>query len=233
MTTLAELRTRVLNQLSDAGNSTWSDAVIEEWTRDAIRDYTQYLPRVVQGSQFVSSGTFTEFSLPEDFRAMVRVQHQYNTLADERYLTRLARDDQRFVNGAGYYYDILARHDMSESSICYLSFAVNSPGSNELIQYEYEGDHVYWSSGSSWDLTVPWRDEPVLVQYVIWKAWLERATFESQNPDSTTLLLATFATNADKAERAYRRMIDAAQKSHQAAGTAPAQWVMDKWQGRY
>lgn len=232
MTTLAELRTRILNQLSDAGNATWSDAVIEEWARDAIRDYTQYLPRVVQGSQTISSGTFTEFSLAEDFRAMTSVLHQYSTLSEERYLERLSRDDPRFMNGAGYYYDILARHDMSENSVCYLSFAVNSPGTNERILYEYEGDHVFWTSGSSWDLTMPWRDEPVLVQYVIWKAWLERSMKEAQNPDSTTLLLATFATNADKAERAYRRMIDAAQKSHQAAGTALSSWRMDKWDVR-
>ena len=233
MTTAAQLRDRILNQLSDPSNVVWSDAVIEEWIKDGIRDYTQFISRIVQGVQIISSGTFDSFSLPEDFRAMANVRHFYDTLSQERVLTRVNRDESRFINQAGYYYDVLTRRTMDENSVCYLSFDVNGPGTAENITYEYEGDHSYWYSDPSDELTIPWRDEPVIIQFVIWRAWLERATKESQSPDSTTLLLATHATNADKAERTYRRMLKQAQEAHQSKGVTPVPWKMDKWDRSY
>lgn len=231
MTSTSTLKDRILNKLNDAGNATWSDAVIYEWIDSGIRDYTIHLPRVLDGFKNPGGTAFTQFSLGEEMQAIISVWHNYNGLTELRYLDRVPRDDPRFINGEGYYYDILIRHDMAEASQCYLSFEVPA-GVDQNIKFQYQGWHDFYS-GNPKELTIPWIHEGIIEQYVIWQAFLERTATESQNPDSSTLLLAQHATNADKAERAYRRMIADAKQMRQATNPAPAKWTMDKYDRSY
>lgn len=228
MTTLAQMISRSRNALSDPDEETWSDALLEEWLRDAVRDYSRYIPRALPENQNFSSAPFNQFNPPFAFQAIVSMRHYYNSGADYRFVTRKDWHDLAFQDGSGYYYHVRKRSDANETDLIMLSFDVAETPA-EYIQFDYLADHEWLFDNPDYILSVIERDEPILIQYVIWRAWLERSSLEARNPDSTTLLLSTHATNADKAERAYRRMIKDAIELQNTATSNTARWKMDKW----
>lgn len=229
MTNLDELRDRVQVALSDAAGATWANATIEEWLTDAIRDYSKYLPRIVLYT-YSSGSDYTEVQMPENFQAVVSVA-EYSGSTRVRYLSRKAYDHEDFVNGNGYFYDVRRRRDVADGDMVVFSYTV--PTANGMY-IEYQADHE-WSliQGSPYTvpITVPARDEPILIQYCVWMAWRERTGKEVANPDTSTILLSQMDTNAGRQKRIYDQMIRDA--INMPTGEMAASWKMDKWQGRY
>lgn len=226
MTTLAQMISRSRNALSDPDEETWSDALLEEWLRDAVRDYSRYIPRVLPENQNFISPPYNAFDPPFSFQAIVSMRHYTGT--EYEFVVRKDWHSEEFQNGSGKFYHVRKRSAADESDRIELSFDVDDYPA-EYIQFDYLSDHEWLLDSPDYILTVIERDEPILVQYVTWRAWLERSSLEARNPDSTTLLLSTHATNADKAERAYRRMINDAIKLQNTATSNTIHWKMDKW----
>src|SRR5690349_11462559 len=75
MTTRAELRARIRSELNDAGGTPlWSDAALNQWLDEAIREYGEQLPREVSLS-LTSVGGQAEYALPSDTDRVLRVEH--------------------------------------------------------------------------------------------------------------------------------------------------------------
>jgi hypothetical protein len=228
MTTLAELADKAQNALDDAGAATWSQAVIEEWCVDAIRDYSRYFPRVIR--EDISTGAVGgvhEHDLPNDFRDIITVEYPQGEDPPE-YLDRLHYQDPYFWN-SDKNYDIIARHEEILNGILIVSAETTAL---ETIRIEYVGDHdLDLASGDQ--ITVPMRHEDLLIAYVVWVAWRELASTEMQDPTSnSSLLMAQLFQNAGSAEYDYRGMIDDALKARSGVSEWEV-WRMDKWDRSY
>lgn len=222
MTTRLQLQERIQNQLSDATGTIWSDAVIVEWLNDAIRDFSTYLPRITPAAVALTAGD-PRAELPDDFISLVSIYYNDQT-NDPYWLTYKSRQ----VNDGSFdgpdYYDIEPSLDVSQKNILHLSF---DPIASSTAVIRYYASHAILASDSE-DVTVQPQHEPILVQYVLWRAYLERTSNEMQNPDSTSLVVAQMAQNAAVAERTYRAMVrEAKNNSTQQDEPRWARWQMD------
>jgi len=79
VTTRLELRARVRAELNDAGGTPlWSDAALNQWLDEAIREYGEHLPREASVSLTSVAGQ-AEYALPGDLDRMLRVEHPAGT----------------------------------------------------------------------------------------------------------------------------------------------------------
>ena len=75
MTTRLELRARVRAELNDAGGTPlWTDALLNQWLDEAIREYGENFPREASASLTSVAGQ-TEYVLPSDVDRVLRVEH--------------------------------------------------------------------------------------------------------------------------------------------------------------
>src|SRR6266536_1936959 len=75
MTTRAEIRARVRDELNDNGAvKLWSDGLLNRWIGEAIRDWSQVAPRD-RVWQTTSTANNPSYLLPSDVLEVVRVQH--------------------------------------------------------------------------------------------------------------------------------------------------------------
>lgn len=227
MTTLTQITDRAEIAIADATNQTWDSTLVKGWIKDAIRDYSQLLPRTKQSSLSLLSGN-TEHLLPADFRAMISMEYPDNQTPPV-YLYRLDRRHPDFsYRDNPRAYDVTIKNDGStdlEAKLWLSGAAIINDESTPIV---YLADHD-WELDDSDSLTVPGRDEPVLILYVVWQAWKYIASFEVREPDPTTLLLSQLASNADRAERAYRRALNqaVAGRNETTGGYIAAPWKAD------
>lgn len=226
MTTLGELAEKALNQVGDSGAGTWSQELIEEWCIDAIRDYSQHLPRTrIYG--IVTTEGEQKYDLPSDFRAMLSVQ--YPVAAEPPvYLERLSFEDARFWRMPGYY-DVIHHDDAEDPDELWIS---QTPGDAEGIRTIFKADHAF-DLGTDDEITVPGRHEHILVDFVLWRAWLELLGKEQQKPTSnSSLLMSQYASNADRAKRQYVESLARAIRSEEGQSERVT-WKLDKWDRIY
>lgn len=219
MTTLAALADRCQNALSDAGGATWSQAIVEEWVIEAIRDYSNHFPRTKTAS--ISCVTNDRaYNLPADFIAALSIE--YPTGEDPpTYLERRPYAAE-FWDLEGFY-DIIYRDDASSQPELWIS---EEPTTGETIAVEYQAIHDI-TIASSGTITVPAQHEPLLVAYVIWKAWTEQLAEETRSPTSgSSLLLSQLNENARTAWNTYADHIEHAQRA--AGRSALIHWKMDQ-----
>ncbi|GEM_PF-942515 len=75
MTTRAELLGRIRNELNDTGTTKlWADALLQGWIGEAIRDYSERLPREAT-TTWASVAGQASYVLPADFATALRVEH--------------------------------------------------------------------------------------------------------------------------------------------------------------
>ena len=226
MTTLAELADRAQNAVSDAGAATWSQDVIEEWCIEAIRDYSKHLPRTITDT-IATSAAVQKYDLPSDFRLMESVEYPTGEDPPE-YLVRRAYTDRDFWVQDGFY-DVLRHRSVGDADELWIS---SSPAAAETITIIYQGDHDFALSSAT-TITVPERHENILVEYVIWRAWVELLGAEQQSPTSnSSLLMSQFASNADRAKRSYVEALARALRSEEG-DSARVQWRFDKFDRIY
>lgn len=227
MTTLAQIADRAEIALADASNATWTADTIKGWIKDSVRDYSQVLPRTKQASLSLLADSI-EHLLPADFRAMVSIEYPDNQTPPS-YLYRLDRRHPDFAyRDNPRAYDITTKNDGStnlEAKIWLSGKAITNDESTPIV---YIADHD-WDLADSDELTIPGRDEPVIILYVVWQAWKEIVSNEVRQPDPTTILLSQLASNADRAERAYRRALSQAiaGRNENRGGYIAAPWRAD------
>ncbi len=75
MTTRAEIRARVRDELNDNGaTKLWSDALLNRWIGEAIREWSRAVPRD-RTWQTASTANEPSYPLPSDLLELVRVEH--------------------------------------------------------------------------------------------------------------------------------------------------------------
>ncbi|MCC7372179.1 MAG: hypothetical protein IT306_27440 [Chloroflexi bacterium] len=75
MTTRADIRTRVRDELNDTGaTKLWSDGLLDRWIGEGIREWSRVAPRD-RTWQTISAANDPTYLLPNDVLEIVRVEH--------------------------------------------------------------------------------------------------------------------------------------------------------------
>ena len=221
MATVATLADRCQLALSDSGAGTWPQATVEDWVCDAVRDYSQYFPRIVVSSVALIGGTPTVhyIDLPTTFIEMVSVEFPTGE-NPPAYLERRSIHHPDFWDRDGYY-DILKTDQVVENPagdtanrIYFSRLPLGTEG------YTLRFLAVHAASGASDLITVHTDHQPILVLFVVWRALKERQALESANPDTTSKYLNQLVYAATQAEQEYRRALERALTSRSASGIA-------------
>jgi hypothetical protein len=183
--------------LADAGDPpTWSDAELLTLLNEAIREYSQHLPRVAETRLAAVVGE-RRYALPADTRALLSVEYPEGR-DPTAYLTRLAHKSRRFV-AAPTAYDSLPRHDLTAAPSLLLSF---DPAAGETLVVRHTRPHASATTADD-DLTVPADHHHVLLGYVLFAAARQLQAAEQAAPTGGSLLMAQLAANARRHELAY------------------------------
>ena len=185
--------------LADAGDApTWSDAELLSFLNEAIREYSQHLPRVAETRLAAVAGA-RRYALPADTRALLSVEYPEGR-DPTVYLTRLAHKSRRFAEGGLLSaYDFLPRHDLTAAPSLLLSF---DPAAGETLVVRHTRPHASATTADD-DLTVPADHHHVLLGYVLFAATRQLQAAEQAAPTGGSLLMAQLAANARRHELAY------------------------------
>jgi len=225
MTTLAQLADRAQNAISDAAAATWSQALIEEWCNEAIRDYTNYFTRQIEDT-IAAVTDDRKYDLPSGFRAMIQVEYP-DAQSTPEYLSPRSHTESGFWDSSGYY-SIISHQSIGTPDELWIS---EKPTTGETIRFIYEASHNYiLTSGNT--VTVPAHHEHLLILFVVWKAWLERTGKEEVDTQTTTLELSQYQANTNAAEKSYNTALAAAKKNEYQT-SQHATWKMDEWDRIY
>jgi hypothetical protein len=199
MTTMQELIDTIEASLADQSNTTWAVDDIEQWTRDAIRDYGMHFPlRKIQ--TLSTSLNDNTYDLAADFIDIVYVE--YPTGQDPReLLKRRPISHPQFWTQEGYY-DIVPNQDDTNVNELWIS---TDPAASEGIDVYYDAQHsAAIALPSTTAITIPDRHLHIVRQYVIWQAILQRANTEHASPTSnSSLLMSQLMTDSERARRGY------------------------------
>lgn len=225
MTTLAQLADRAQNALNDAGAGTWTQAVVEEWCRDAIRDYSHHFLRTDEDTITCTAGTHY-YKLNADYRGIISVEYPAGQ-DPPQYLTRLSITHPDFWDSDDHY-DIDDYADNTDSAVIWISA---SPAAGDEILVLYTCPYTSaMASGTTID--VPPEHEPILILFVVWKAHVERLSTEAQNPDTTIRMLQQMKLAVQAAEHAYHQALRDAHGTR-ADGGWVAPWRSDAYDRVY
>ena len=195
--TAAEFIAQARAALGDAGETpTWSDAELLLFLNEAIREYSQHLPRLVE-TRLAAAGGVRHYGLPVDTRAVLSVEYPEGRVP-ACYLARLAAKSRRFA-GASAAYDFLPRHDLTAAPALLLSF---DPAAGEMLLVRHTRPHAAVATVND-TLTAPGEHHHVLVGYVLFAAARQLQAAEQARPPGGTLLMAQLAANARRHELGY------------------------------
>lgn len=219
MTTLTELADVIQIHLSDSAADTWSQANIEQWIRDAIKEYSIHFPRVLSAT-INCQQDIRIYDLPADFYDTLSVEYPAGE-DPPRFLRRLTRKHSLFWQSAGFY-DLIKTLDDTNRAQMIVS---QKPQTGQTIDVWYQAGHQFdLESGDA--ISVPAEHHHLLIMYVVWLAWRERLAAEEKGPDSITSLLSQYASNTARAWRDYTEALNRA-KLVQAPGGFTTRWRVD------
>jgi len=224
MTTITQLRLRVLNLLNDPSGTTWGALPIEQWLVDGIREYSIHFPRTVRQSFLTVAGVH-EIEMGEDFQAMFQVEFPRTDDPPHRYLQRLERTHPDFWKRDCYYDVEPANAEPQIPAILYLSALPKG----ESIGITYAACHLPMFADAEptlLDITVAHQHEQIIELYAVWQAHVHRLATEVQDPDLTIRLMQQYKLAVQATEASYRASLRDAMKARAASGwTGP--WRAD------
>lgn len=202
MTTRAQLRGAVRNELNDTGGTPlWSDALLNEWTNQAIRAYSRELPEEASTTIAAVAGQ-TSYALPARFRQALRVEQPKDTLRVPSSPFRVPRSGLSELGTRN-----------SEQRWTYRTFAGSlildpaptAAGADHDIKLEYLRSYAEPAADAD-VLATPAEDDDVLVQLACADAlrWIgtdesKRARFERQRGASPLAQAALYDRQARQA----------------------------------
>lgn len=183
--------------LADAGEApTWSDAELLVFLNDAIREYSQHLPRLAETRLAAVAGQ-RRYALPADALAVLSAEYPADR-EPAAYLTHYSYKSRRFALSPAAY-DLLPRHDLSAAPSLLLSF---DPAPGESLAVRHTRPHAAPAATTEY-LTVPAEHHHVLTQYVMFAAARQLTAAEQANPTGGSLLMGQLAANTRRHELAY------------------------------
>ncbi len=183
--------------LDDGAAAAWSDAELLGFLAEAVREYSQHLPRVGEAALVAVAGR-QRYALPWDAAAVVTVEYPVGE-EPPAYLVRLPWKSRRFEGGGGHY-DVLLSHDLTRPPELLLGF---DPDAGETLAVRYLHPHESDLTADTY-LTVPADHHHVLVQYVLFAAARQLQAREQAAPTNNSgLLMGQLAANTRRLELAW------------------------------
>ena len=201
--TAGELISDVRVALDDGAAAAWSDAELLGFLAEAVREYSQHLPRVGEAALVAIAGR-RRYALPWDAAAVTAVEYPLDR-EPPAYLTRLPYKSRRFDgDGHGHgrhgHYDVLLSHDLTRPPELLLGF---DPDAGETLVARYLHPHESDLAADTY-LTVPADHHHVLIQYVLFAAARQLQAREQTAPTNNSgLLMAQLAANTRRLELAW------------------------------
>ena len=194
--TAGELLDEVRAALGDTAGATWSDAELLGFVGEAVREYSQHLPRVSEAALAAVDGE-RRYALPWDAAAVLSVEYPSDR-EPPSYIYRRRRKAAGFA--AGWHYDVLPSHDLTAPPLLLLSF---EPAAGEALAVRYLRPHQSSLTADDY-LTVPADHHHVLLQYVLFAAARRQQAGEQATPtNNSSLLMGQLAANTRRLELAY------------------------------
>ena len=131
--TAGELISDVRVALDDGAAAAWSDAELLGFVGEAVREYSQHLPRVSEAALAAVDGE-RRYALPWDAAAVLSVEYPSDR-EPPSYIYRRRRKAAGFA--AGWHYDVLPSHDLTAPPLL-LSF---EPAAGEALAVRYLRPH--------------------------------------------------------------------------------------------
>lgn len=211
--------------LDDVGESVFSDAELLSWLNEAIKEYTQHLPRLSTESIAAITNVRT-YALPWDTLNV----HSVEFPADEIppvYIKQMSyKRPMQFNNRC---YDFLPRLDLTTSPTILLNF---DPVTGDIIRVSYQHPHDSELTADDY-ITVPADHHHVLVQYVLFTASRQlQANEEAAPTSSSSLLMSQYASNTRRYELAYLNALNRI-LFHRRGRSEMSVWTMDSFDRTY
>jgi hypothetical protein len=216
--TVTNLADRAQVYLNDVAVGTWPQATVETWVVDAVRDYSQYFPRVIYDALAdVGSSPDHYVELSDEFLEMIQVEFPTGS-TPPNYLQRRSMHHPNFWEVDGYYDIVYTEQDATDpgGAIRALLMFSRQPVDDEGWAIRYLARHP--ADGAGDDVTVPEDHHQILMLFVVWQAVKERAATAIQDPDTTSDSLQKMVNAEMQAHEEYRRAINTAQQKRAQSG---------------
>ena len=182
--------------LADEAAETWADATLLGFVAEAVREYSQHLPRRGETTIVTVAGQ-RRYALPAEATAVVGVEYPTG-MEPPAVLPRGRYKARTFAHRRAY--DVVGTHDLTRPPVLLLSF---EPAAGETLTVRYLCPHIMPAAADDY-LTVPAEHHHVLLQYVLFAAARRQQAAEQAAPtNSSSLLMAQLASNARRLELAY------------------------------
>ena len=182
--------------LADEAAATHDDATLLGFVAEAVREYSQHLPRRGE-ADLPTAGGQRRYALPDEATAVIGAEYPAG-MEPPAVLSRGRYKARNFLHRRAY--DVLGTHDLTRPPVLLLSF---DPTAGEMLTVRYLCPHAVPATADDY-LTVPAEHHHVLLQYVLFAATRRRQAAEQATPtNSSSLLMAQLASNARRLELAY------------------------------
>lgn len=204
--------------LADTGESpAWSDDHLLSFLAEAVREYSQHLPRIDETRIAAVAGERL-YALPWDTLHVLSVEYPQGR-EPAVYPRRIPYKHYRFAAAADAY-DFLPRLDLTSAPALLLSF---DPEPEQVILVRHTRPHAPPAALDDL-LTVPADHHHVLAQYVLFAAARQLQAAEQANPtNGSSLLMGQLAANARRMEQSYLNALNRI-LFHRQGESAVASW---------
>ncbi len=194
--TAGELTSDARVALDDGAAAAWSDAELLSFLAEAVREYSQHLPRVGEVN-LIAAAQQRRYALPWDAAAIIAVEYPVGE-EPPAYLTRRPHKSPRFEGGR--HYDVWLSHDLTRPPELLLGF---DPDAGQALTARYLHPHDSDLTADTY-LTVPADHHHVLIQYILFAAARQLQAREQAAPTNNSgLLMGQLAANTRRLELAW------------------------------
>ena len=217
MTLLSDFIDLCEADLADSENATWSATDVEQWSRDAIADYSEHFPRTLT-AQIETDDDDRTYDLPNDFLKPILVEHPIDNDPPTYLQPRLPQHPQFWAEDG--FYCIVSRDDDTDVNEIWIS---TKPADDDEINITYKAHHDN-SIATNVAITIPDEHAHILRNYVVWRATLQlKFTEEAAPTSSSSLLMSQLAQSADRLQRQYTNSL--AKALFEAQRTGIVSWA--------
>lgn len=219
MTTLATLRAACRVLLANA--TTWPDATLNAYIKDAIRFYSAELPMIVTDT--IKGNGDTSWTLPAGCLGVRWVRWGDYTM------TQVDRTDPRWDAG-DYVYTLIPLADDAADLQPPGTIAVPSAFASDTatnIVYAYATTHTIPSADAD-KISVPQPHWEALIAFVDFRCHWQLESTEAVDPDPETMVLAQLGDNSRRAWNRFKELIARYTFVAQGAKSAVVSWNPDR-----
>ena len=216
----------------------WSTDTLEEWVKQAVKEYSKHFPIVSSITDAAVSGTY-EYDFfagthdEEDLPVILAVTgFEYPTGEDPpEYPKRKSHTQPGFFDGNDDYYDVVIYPSHNNGEIW-----LSDPKTGSGFQIWFQTEHSWTSvdSGADENTEVPGHHQPIIVQYVTWLCWRETVSEAQLNlsDEEYASKIRAVIQRADQEFLTYTDMVKAAELSVSPESETIV-WAMDKYDRIY